>query len=60
MRGRSPIMPATGGAIVERPGTNFPITSAHAPQRDSWSSLCRTHESGESETRQSVDRTGRP
>src|SRR5262245_61776202 len=44
-------IPASGGAAVERPGTNFATSSERAPWRERRSSGLRTHESGSSETR---------
>ena len=54
------IAPASGGVTVDRPGMNFDTTRAARPQRSKWYSLWRTHESGESEMRQSRLITRRP
>src|SRR5256886_2871491 len=54
------IAPASGGAIVARPGMNLPRTRVIPPQRSKWFSVWRTHESGDSEMRQRVVMTRRP
>ena len=41
-------------ATDAKPGMNFATVSDRAPQRVKIDSVCRTHESGDSEMRQSV------
>ena len=55
-----PDAPASGGATVENPGMNFAISSDFNPHRSNRASVSRTHESGESEMRQSVRRIRYP
>src|SRR5689334_7802265 len=50
--------PAMGGATVEKPGTNFDSTTEKKPQRSKMPSVCRTHVSGDSDTRQRKRSTG--
>ena len=50
--------PAIGGATVEKPGTNFDITTEKKPQRSKMPSVCRTQVSGDSETRHRKRSTG--
>src|SRR5262245_10884888 len=57
---RAPIAPARGGATVEEPGTNLATTSEGRPYFSKIEVVCRTQESGESETRQIVFRTRNP
>src|SRR5574337_1302031 len=52
--------PAIGAATTETPGTNFAATSDMPPQRVIRASLCRTHESGDSEMRHSSRSTRWP
>ena len=52
--------PAIAVATDAKPGTNFATISDCAPQRVKIDSVCRTQESGDSETRQSVRNTGPP
>src|SRR5574337_114150 len=52
--------PAIGAATTETPGTNFAATSDMPPQRVISASLCRTHESGDSEIRHSSRSTRWP
>ncbi len=56
----SRIAPASGGAMVERPGMNFEKTSVSFPQRSKRNSVWRTQESGERETRHRSFITRRP
>src|SRR5258708_36282951 len=52
--------PAIAVATDAKPGTNFATISARAPQRVKIVSVCCTHESGDSERRQSVRSTCPP
>ena len=52
--------PAIAVATDAKPGTNLATISDGAPQRVKIDSVCRTHESGDSETRQSVCNTVPP
>ena len=54
------VAPASGGAMVERPGMNFESTSVSFPQRSKRNSVWRTQESGESDTRHRSFITRRP
>ena len=50
------LAPASGGATVEKPGTNFAKSSDFIPHRSKRASVSRTQESGESEILHSVRR----
>src|SRR5450432_2882312 len=52
--------PAIAVATEAKPGTNFATINDCAPQRVKMDSVCRTHESGDNEMRQSVRNTGPP
>src|SRR5450759_1135552 len=54
--GFSTVAPPLAGATVEKPGTNLATTSEGIPHFSKIDVVCRTHPSGESETRQSVFR----
>jgi hypothetical protein len=55
-----PIIPASGGAAVLSPGTNFASTTVNAPRRTNVLSVLRTQLSGSSETRHRKPRTFPP
>ena len=52
--------PAIAVATEAKPGTNLANISDGAPQRSKIDSVCRTHESGDSDTRHSVFSTRPP
>ena len=52
--------PASGGAMMARPGTNLAITRELIPQRSKRDCVWLTQESGSSEIRQSVFSTRIP
>ena len=52
--------PAIDVATDAKPGMNLATASDRAPQRAKIDSVCRTHESGDSETRQMVFSTPLP
>ena len=47
------VLPASGGAIVFKPGTNFDTNKVRNPYRAKEFSVRRTQESGSNEIRQS-------
>src|SRR5260370_219992 len=57
---RRPTTPASGGAMVLRPGRNFATSRAQRPRLMNRFSVRRTHESGSSERRQITSRTRLP
>ena len=52
--------PASGGAMMARPGTNLAMTSELTPQRSKRDWVWLTHESGSREMRHSVFSTRMP
>ncbi|MEZ4289475.1 MAG: hypothetical protein R3E53_02635 [Myxococcota bacterium] len=48
-KGDIPLAPASGGAIVCKPGTNFAKSSVFGPRRSKLARVLRTQESGSSD-----------